>query len=129
MSALKDLASNVESMFNIRCIFQCDQPALISDKLAATHMYRIAQEATNNAIRHGHAQEVIISLTLSNSDVVLRVDNDGQDLPEDKTKSTGMGWGIMNYRARTIGASLKIQPRSQGGISVVCRLKQTPPTE
>ncbi len=129
MSALRDLASNVENMFNIHCVFQCDQPVLIEDKLVATHTYRIAQEAINNAVRHGQAQNVIISLTLSNADVVLSIEDDGRGLPENITKNAGMGLRIMNYRARTIGATLSVQSGSQGGTSVVCRLKQTPQTE
>jgi signal transduction histidine kinase len=126
MSALTNLASNVASMFNIRCIFQCDQPVLINDRLAATHMYRIAQEAINNAVRHGQAQNVIISLALSNGDIALTVEDDGAGLPEGVNQSKGMGLRIMDYRARTIGASLSVQPRSRGGTCLICRLKQTP---
>ncbi len=126
MSALKDLASNVKSMFNIHCVFQCDQPVLIEDKLVATQTYRIAQEAINNAVRHGQAQKVMISLTLSDGDVVLSVEDNGRGLPENIADSAGLGLRIMNYRARAIGASLSVQSKSQGGTSVVCRFKHHP---
>jgi signal transduction histidine kinase len=126
MAALKELASNMESMFNICCAFRCEQPVLVEDKTVATHLYRIAQEAINNALRHGQAHNVIISLTLSNGDVVLSVEDDGRGLPEDRTESAGMGLRIMDYRARTMGASLSLQPGRQGGTCLICRLKQTP---
>ena len=57
MSALQHWAGEVEDLFGISCRFQCDTPVLIHDDAMATHLYHIAQEAVNNAIKHGHAQQ------------------------------------------------------------------------
>ena len=62
MSALRLYASEVKDLFRISCQFQCDAPVLIHDASMATHLYHIAQEAVNNAIRHGHANEIVIRL-------------------------------------------------------------------
>src|SRR6266542_2846028 len=61
MSALQELAVNVEKMFKIECRFQCDEPILVQNNEAVTHLYRIAQEAINNAIKHGKANRIIIT--------------------------------------------------------------------
>jgi len=62
MSALRKWANEVEVLFQIRCSFHCDAPVYVPDANAATHLYRIAQEAVNNAIRHGKSKNIVISL-------------------------------------------------------------------
>ena len=62
MSALEELAANTEKMFHITCRFHCDSPVLIHNHSVATHLYRIAQEAVSNAIKHGKARQVDINL-------------------------------------------------------------------
>src|SRR5688572_19477332 len=56
MTALEDLCNHVKQVYRIDCDYRCDEPVLMSDAAAATHVYRIAQEAANNAIKHGHAR-------------------------------------------------------------------------
>ena len=128
MIAMKELASRTESMFHIRCDFQCEQPVFVGDNIVATHLYRIAQEATNNAVRHSKAKCVTIRLALSKGEIVLAVEDDGVGLPENLTGSNGMGLRIMRYRADSIGASIEFLARPEGGTAVTCRLKQTAPT-
>ncbi len=62
MSALQQLGSEVEDVFGISCQLQCDDPVLIDDVSLATHLYHIAQEAVNNAIKHGKARKIVIGL-------------------------------------------------------------------
>jgi signal transduction histidine kinase len=64
MWALEELASTTEQLFKIRCRFDCGEPVLIQDNAIATHLYRIAQEAIHNAIKHGHATNVSITLEI-----------------------------------------------------------------
>jgi len=120
MNALKDLASNVESMFNVRCVFQCDHPVLIEDKLVATHLYRIAQEAITNAVKHGKAENIRIGLVPQDGCLSLTVENDGLELSSGLTRPGGMGLKIMRYRAEIINGSLDISKGTDGGTIVTC---------
>ena len=126
MIALREMTSNVETMFNVSCVFQCPQPVLMKDNTVAVHLYRIAQEAAHNAARHGNANNVTIELTYREDEIVLAVEDDGVGLAKNINESDGLGLRIMNYRARTMGASLNVQSRSQGGTRVICRFKRTP---
>jgi signal transduction histidine kinase len=126
MSALEHYASEVEDLFGVECRFECDHPVLIHDDAVANHLYRIAQEAVNNAIKHGNASRILIDLRpLIDSDgegVTLSITDDGMGLPEDAGSSPGMGLHIMNYRAKTMGGTLRIQRCPQGGTAVTCLL-------
>ena len=102
------------------CRFECDAPVLIDDVNVSTHLYHIAREALNNAIKHGKAKELVIVLAASDSEGKLAIHDDGLGLPEVLAKHAGMGLNIMNYRARMVGGSLEVQRNSRGGTSVSC---------
>jgi len=121
MSALRQWAVEMEDLFNISCSFRADEPVLIHDTNMSTHLYRIAQEAVNNAIKHGHAKNVIISLSAGHEYGTLKIENDGAGLPEPAAKGSGMGMQIMNYRARMIGGTLKVESGGVGGITITCQ--------
>jgi PAS domain S-box-containing protein len=122
MSALQELVSTTEQLFKISCRFDCEQPVLIEDNAIATHLYRIAQEAIHNAIEHGQATHV--SVTLANSDEhTLTISDNGLGLPAELCSSKGMGVRIMNYRAGMIGGRLSIAAGQRGGTKVVCTWK------
>src|ERR1700730_427368 len=120
MAALKRWAAEVEDLFNISCCLHIDEPVLIHDANMSTHLYRIAQEAVNNAIKHGQAKNIIISLFARNEYGTLRIENDGSSLPGPATNGSGMGMQIMNYRARMIGGSLKVESSGTHGIKITC---------
>ena len=121
MSALEHYASEVEDLFGVQCRFECEHPVLIQDDAVANHLYRIAQEAVNNAIKHGRASHILIDLRCGDG-VTLSITDDGLGLPEDTAGSPGMGLHIMNYRAKTIGGALRIQRCPRGGTAVTCEL-------
>ncbi|HXT42410.1 MAG TPA: PAS domain S-box protein [Candidatus Angelobacter sp.] len=120
MSALQELAPNVERMFMIECRFQYDEPILIQNNAAATHLYRIAQEAINNAIKHGKAKKILIAFRTMGDKHCLLISNDGARFPGEAKQSQGMGLRIMEYRAGEIGASLQIQGGDGPGTTVTC---------
>src|SRR5258706_15510039 len=62
MSALEELAANCADLYRTACSFRCEQPLLLGNHLAATHLYRVAQEAISNAARHGHAKNIVVEL-------------------------------------------------------------------
>ncbi len=118
VAALHELAFNVQGLFNVDCRFHCEQPIDLADKGKAIHVYRIAQEAVNNALKHSQAKHIGITLTPSDGNVTLTVDDDGVGLPEQFKGSTGMGLNIMAYRARMIGGSLQVHSGDKRGIIV-----------
>jgi PAS domain S-box-containing protein len=124
-SALRELAANAEKIFGVSCRYVSDQPAAMPERSVATHLYRIAQEAVSNAIKHGKASEILIRLEPFGERLVLSVTDDGEGLPEAGLKSRGMGLRIMHYRASMISANLSLQNHSGGGASLVCSVPLT----
>jgi PAS domain S-box-containing protein len=120
MSALKKWATEVEELFHIGCRFHCDTPLYVHDGNLATHLYRIAQEAVNNAIRHGKARNIAIGLSGKNGTGILTIADDGDGFPVNPANQPGVGLSIMNYRADLVGGSLKVHPNENRGITVTC---------
>jgi signal transduction histidine kinase len=100
------------------------EPAIqIEDAEKESHIFRIAQEAANNAIRHGHPKKVAISLRhLGTDECVLMIENDGLGITKKKGKTnSGIGLQVMDYRANLIGGTLKVVSKPRRGVSVSCR--------
>jgi PAS domain S-box-containing protein len=136
--ALKHLAEATSDRFHIHCRARCSPGADIEDETTADHLYRIAQEATGNAIKHGKANEVKIQLgPWPVAGMSLFVLDNGQGFgstnlhrPHDGASSTGMGLKIMKYRADAIGADFRIhRRRRRHGAIVQCTLPPAPPVE
>ena len=129
MSALEELAANTEKMFRVSCSFDCDSPVLVTDQSVATHLFRIAQEAVSNAIKHGKASAISIRLSRENERVVLTVKDNGAGIPFIAPKQAGMGLKIMRSRASTIGGFLTVKNNSDRGASVICSVALKSRTE
>src|SRR5271170_5072832 len=120
MSALQQWAGEVEDLFAISCRFQCFTPVLIHDDTVATHLYYVAREAVNNAIKHGHARQIVIRLAADQHQGALTIQDDGYGIGSIVPGDKGMGLHLMNYRARMVGGSLEVQRVSTGGTMVTC---------
>lgn len=120
MSALTRYAEEMQDLFQISCRFECGLPVLVYDVSVATHLYHIAREAVNNAIKHGHPTHVVIGLFTENSEGTLSVQDDGTGISKIHENHTGMGLNIMNYRANMVGGSLDVRRNFTGGTTVVC---------
>ena len=101
----------------------------ILDDSPAIHLFRIAQEALNNATKHGHAKTVVIALESSDGIISLRVSDDGIGFDPTRSALRGMGLNIMRYRARMIGGVLEVQPSSPSGTIVACTIERSPNTQ
>ena len=123
MSALRELTANSGKLFQITCRFDCPRPVLVPSNAVATHLYRIAQEAITNAVKHGHARSVVVGLKRSRSSATLGVTDNGTGFPRDVRTVQGMGLRIMQYRADTIGATLTIERAKRKGTNVLCQFK------
>lgn len=120
MSALQQWAGEVQDLFGISCTFLCIEPVLMHDDTAATHLYHIAQEAVNNAIKHGKAGHIVIALGASGGRGALTISDDGSGIQKVPAGNQGMGLHIMNYRAKMIGGSLEVKPGTPRGTVVTC---------
>jgi len=121
-SALEELASSTAKLTGISCSFVCPCPAPNLENTPAIHLFRIAQEAISNALKHGHAKTVVIALDTGDGACSLRVSDDGFGFIPTITERKGMGLSIMRYRARTIGATLEIHPNSPTGTVIACTI-------
>jgi two-component system, LuxR family, sensor kinase FixL len=119
MSALAELALNTEKIFRVRCVFDCPDLVKFPDHAAATHLFRIAQEAVSNAIKHGRAKTITIHLREDAERVRLRVDDDGRGFPENFSGGSGMGLRIMQTRIGMVSGALAVERLETGGTSVV----------
>jgi PAS domain S-box-containing protein len=117
---MNEFAAGVQEIFSIPCACECDRHVRIPDDDTAVHLFRIAQEAINNAVRHGHARNILIHLTEEAGRRMLMVQDDGCGMPEDARTRDGMGLQIMDYRASAIGGQLRIRSNANRGTVVVC---------
>jgi signal transduction histidine kinase len=126
--ALEELAQRVSTTFGISCRFlgQRDGEIAIADNNAATHLYRIAQEAISNAIRHGKARSVEMTLRSGGDCFALTIADDGSGFAEGivpaepGTRSEGIGMKTMAYRAKLLNAILEVRRGSEHGVVVSC---------
>jgi PAS domain S-box-containing protein len=126
ISALIDLAARVHDMFQVDCHFDSATDVQVEDNTIATHLYRIAQEAVSNAIKHGQAKHVNIRLAATAEAITLTVTDDGSGFAPLDQNRRGMGLRIMNYRADLIGAKVAIQKGQDIGTCVICTLPINP---
>jgi signal transduction histidine kinase len=120
MPALQELASTTETTFNVSCSVECSKPILLQDNDTETNLYRIAQEAVNNAIKHGKAKKIAIQLSKGPERTVMIIKNDGLNFPKVLPEKRGIGLDILRYRAGMIHGTLEIKSESKGGVSVIC---------
>jgi|SoiMetStandDraft_2_1073263.scaffolds.fasta_scaffold10198_2 PAS domain S-box-containing protein len=122
--ALQELAASVEALFHCACKISSHHAIHITDHAVAIHLYRIVQEAVNNAIQHGKALQITITLSARREGgMILMVHDDGIGLPTGVATRRGMGLRIMHHRARMIGAILEVQRGAHGGTCVICTLR------
>lgn len=116
---LAELAERMNGLGAVRCQFQCLEPTPIGDAFIAGNLYRIAQEAVNNAAKHARASQVTLRLERTNDNLVLEVNDNGRGLAK---KRRGLGLGVMQHRAKVIGGDLQIVSKKDSGVTVTCRV-------
>ncbi len=122
--ALRELAAGVSGLARVRCEFESRGAVVLADSAAATHLYRIAQEAVNNALKHSGARRISISLHRTRGRLELRVVDDGRGLNARPTSLDGVGLRVMRFRADLIGATLELNSRNGRGTCVCCILRK-----
>jgi len=124
---LAELAERINSLRRIQCRFVCPDPVTVTDPSVAGHLFRIAQEAVNNAIKHARASEVTIRLMQTPTQLQLEIADDGTGLTKARgAKSDGIGLGVMKHRASAIGAELTVTSKRHTGVTIRCVLPRKP---
>ena len=118
--ALEHLATHARKLFGIRCDVTREGTIPELEFTVVMQLYKIAQEALTNAIKHGKADKVSLRLRGEPTLLTLTVRNNGKPFPDLQVRSTGMGLRIMNYRASLIGGTLDVKPIAAEGAVVTC---------
>ena len=121
-SSLRELARHASELYGIDCTVTSARTLEVSYSEAATQLYRIAQEAITNAVRHGESTRVTISLLRDDASVILQVKDNGHGIADDVDREKGLGLRSMGYRAGLIGAGLSVAPGEDGGTLVICQM-------
>ncbi len=120
IAGLQSMAVRGMERYGIRAHFNTSlKEPLTLDDGAATHLYRIAQEAFTNAIRHGRVTQVSIDLATAEGILTLSVQDNGRGFDE-RNASNGMGMKLMRYRAQMLGGDVAIANNKGGGVVVRC---------
>ena len=123
MAALNLLAENTSRRGGVKCIFECEKPVEVAGPEIAGHLYRIAQEAVNNALKHAAPSEIRIGLERRAEALLLEVEDDGEGFAENKSPNDGIGLRVMRYRARLLEGALEIGSAPAGGTRISCLVK------
>lgn len=129
MVALRQLAHDVSELYHLDCRFITDEQVLVKSPFVAHHLFRIAQEAVNNAIKHGFPALIVIELERlairrKHPVLTLRISNDGGAIPRDAESKGGMGLAGMKYRATLIEAQLKLRRERRPMVSVAVTIDE-----
>jgi signal transduction histidine kinase len=122
VEALREFAVSTSELFRVSCVLESPAPAPSPDAETAAQLYRIAQEAVSNAVKHGRADRIVITLTRENRGTLLKVEDNGVGLPDDLPRNGGMGLRIMSHRANRVGATFEVVRGGVGGTEVRCVL-------
>jgi two-component system sensor kinase FixL len=119
--ALHRLAERVEHTSKVRCVF-ANEKEFVIPKPCAKELYRIAQEATNNAVTHGNPSHVQIELKATRDAVQLSIADNGVGFSKAEKQTCGMGLSTMQNRARLLDGNLELRQNPEGGVTVICTI-------
>ncbi len=118
--SLKELADNTSKVFNVSCVFKYDKAVSIFNKPSIAHLFRIAQEAVTNSVKHGNPEHIEIGLSRKSDKIELLIKDDGKGFRTMVKQTKGMGLQIIGYRATMIGALIDINSDTNSGTEVKC---------
>ncbi|MEZ0255937.1 MAG: sensor histidine kinase [Chthoniobacter sp.] len=119
--ALRELVMTTKTLHHASIGFESDEDIVVKNSEVAMHLYRITQEALSNAMRHANASRVNVRLMREDHGVTISVVDDGRGSAIQATPD-GMGWRTMRYRAKLIGAEIKVESKPSGGTTIRCSL-------
>lgn len=117
LAALEEMAAGLQEVFRVTCMLRGDRAVDIRDSTTATNLYYIAREAVNNAIRHGKADRIVISLVEADETLLMEIADNGTGIARD-APAGGMGLKTIDFRARMIGGTVRVGDGTEGGTCV-----------
>lgn len=126
MLGLRRLAAELDALGPVEVRFRCPRKVEVHDNLVASHLFRIAQEAVSNALRHGGCRRITLRLTGTTMRVRILVEDDGRGLARDRP--SGMGMKLMRYRANAIAGTLIVGNAARRGTQVTCTVSRIVPS-
>ncbi|MGC3959709.1 MAG: PAS domain S-box protein [Verrucomicrobiota bacterium] len=127
MHALEALCERITQERQLECWFDCPLPVAVHDVRTATALYRIAQEALNNALKHSGASRIVIKLAAGDDSVQLDVTDNGGGL-RNPSGGSGLGMQTMKHRTVLLGGQFSVQAAVGSGVAIVCRVPNVAPT-
>ena len=121
--ALQHLAEKVTERFHVDCTFNGDASIRIHDSTVANQLYRIAQEAATNSIKHGAAKHIDIWLAANGPELSLTITDDGAGFPDNRPQSEGLGLRLMRYDATLSGGTFDVRRNGERGTIATCRVR------
>jgi len=121
--SLRELATKTSEILATRCEYHSGVPVTVNDGATATHLYRIAQEAITNAIKHGRAERIVMRLDGAPGRVRLTVHDNGIGIADPRARGQGMGLRIMAHRAAVMGGTFEVRAEPSGGTTVLCEMR------
>ncbi len=123
VAAIENLARQSEKLFRIECTVESESEIDIAERNRAEHLYRIVQEAINNAVKHGQASGVKVSMRLdTDGSLHVTIHDNGTGFPPNWRQNRGLGVRIMEFRARLIGGHFEQHNHTKGGAIIECTL-------
>jgi signal transduction histidine kinase len=121
-AALQEIPRHLKQLSTIDYVVETDENVACASLKGtqAVQLFRIAQEAAHNAVKHAKAKRVVVRLVTVDDHIILTIKDDGIGLNRDTGAKTGMGLTIMRYRARMVGGSLDIRNAEDCGVIVTC---------
>jgi signal transduction histidine kinase len=119
-NGLTELIERINSLNRVRCHLDCPEPVLVGDPFVAGHLYRIAQEGVNNALKHAKAKHITVRLSAANRVLTLEIADDGTGLGKTPSTPRGLGLGVMQHRANAVGGELTLISKRSEGVVIRC---------
>lgn len=120
-AAVEELTAGIGKLYDIRCDFSSSGTLPAVHNSVAMHLHFIAQEAIVNAAKHSQASVIVVRLLKEKDDLVLTVQDNGVGFRAADRDRAGMGIGIMQYRAKVIGAALELHTQPGQGTQITCK--------
>jgi signal transduction histidine kinase len=119
-AALADLGRTTGRLTGAKIDVRAETEINVDSPEAAMHLYRIAQEALANAVRHSEASQITIVVTVEGNQLKLMIEDNGKGINFRTGARNGMGLRTMQYRAQALGGLLDVKDRKGGGTVVTC---------
>jgi signal transduction histidine kinase len=126
--AILPLLADLEKLTGVRCVFEGPEQTVVLDDFRTVMLFRIVQEALNNAVKHANPRLIGVNLSLAKEVLTLVVRDDGHGVATQPERESGSGMRVMRLRAELIGARLEFGSGTEGGWRVQCVLPMTPQT-